>query len=58
MDHTPLSRLTTPPLTTLEYDTSLVAQQNVQAILRRLDKADDRNEDTEIRFQLIDGGTT
>lgn len=40
MDRTPLSRLTTPPLTTMEYDTSPVTAENVQAILRHLDKSD------------------
>ncbi|SFR29186.1 DNA-binding transcriptional regulator, LacI/PurR family [Lentzea waywayandensis] len=58
MDHTPLSRLTTPPLTTMGYDTSLVAEENVQAILRHLDKSDVQENSTEVHFQLVEGGTT
>ena len=58
MDHTPLSRLTTPPLTTMGYDTSLVAEENVQAILRHLDKSNVQENSTEVHFQLVEGGTT
>lgn len=58
MDHTPLSRLTTPPLTTMEYDTASVTEQNVQAILQRLDKADAVESHGRVEFRLIQGGTT
>ncbi|NNN29188.1 LacI family DNA-binding transcriptional regulator [Streptomyces sp. S3(2020)] len=58
MDHTPLSRLTTPPLTTMEYDTSLVTEATVQSILSRLDKGGFIGARAEVRFQLIEGGTT
>ncbi|MFE7813343.1 LacI family DNA-binding transcriptional regulator [Streptomyces sp. NPDC057433] len=57
MDHTPLSRLTTPPLTTMEYDTSSVTEETVQAILHRLDAAKAGEGRTEVRFRVIEGGT-
>ncbi|MFJ8021478.1 LacI family DNA-binding transcriptional regulator [Streptomyces sp. NPDC096311] len=58
VDHTPLSRLTTPPLTTLEYDTSLVTEAIIQSLLSRLDKEGSSTARTEVRFRLIAGGTT
>jgi DNA-binding LacI/PurR family transcriptional regulator len=58
MDHTALSRLTTPQLTTMEYDTSSVTKENVQAILHHLDKADHGQNRTNVHFRLIQGGTT
>lgn len=58
MDHTALSRLTTPPLTTIEYDTNLVTEATVQSILSRLDKEDFSAGGAEVRFQLVQGGTT
>ncbi len=58
MDRTPLSRLTIPPLTTVEYDTSLVTEATVQSILIRLDKEAISGERAEVRLQLVEGGTT
>lgn len=58
MDHTPLSRLTTPPLTTMGYDTSLVTQATIQSILARLDKGAVSGKRAEVRLHLIQGGTT
>ncbi|MGY0065871.1 LacI family DNA-binding transcriptional regulator [Streptomyces sp. QTS137] len=58
MDHTPLSRLTTPPLTTMEYDTSSVTEETIQAILRHLDAAEAGENHAEVRFRLIEGKTT
>ncbi|MFD3732068.1 LacI family DNA-binding transcriptional regulator [Streptomyces sp. NPDC058632] len=58
MDHTPLSRLTTPPLTTMEYDTSTVTEETIQAILRHLDAGKAGEDRTEVRFRVIEGGTT
>ncbi|MFD3684195.1 LacI family DNA-binding transcriptional regulator [Nocardiopsis sp. NPDC058631] len=58
MDHTPLSRLTTPPLTTMEYDTSAVTEETIQTLLFHLDKTEVGQDRTEVRFQLIEGGTT
>jgi DNA-binding LacI/PurR family transcriptional regulator len=58
MDHTPLSRLTTPPLTTMDYDTVSVAEETVQTILHRLDREHIAEKHTEARLRLIEGGTT
>jgi DNA-binding LacI/PurR family transcriptional regulator len=58
MDHTPLSRLTTPPLTTMGYDMSAVTQATVQSILFHLDKKGISEKRTEVHVQLIEGGTT
>ncbi|WP_162794154.1 LacI family DNA-binding transcriptional regulator [Streptomyces paludis] len=58
MDHTPLSRLTHPPLTTIEYDTTRVAEVNVQSVLSRLDKAGFVEEPVEVRLRLVKGKTT
>ncbi|MFI1337838.1 LacI family DNA-binding transcriptional regulator [Streptomyces sp. NPDC020845] len=58
MDHTPLSRLTTPPLTTMEYDTSAVAEATVQSILSRLDKDAISDTHTEVRLRVIQGGSS
>ena len=58
MDHTLLSRLTTPPLTTIEYDTSLVTEATVQSILSRLGQEGTSGERAEVRLRLIEGGTT
>jgi DNA-binding LacI/PurR family transcriptional regulator len=58
MDHTPLSRLTTPPLTTMGYDTALVTAATVQSILTRLDKEGSSDQRTEVHPELIEGGTT
>ncbi|MDW4910925.1 LacI family DNA-binding transcriptional regulator [Streptomyces sp. ADMS] len=58
MDHTPLSRLTTPPLTTVEYDTTLVTEATVQSILSRLDKKGSSAPRTEVRLRVIAGGTS
>ncbi|MER6007864.1 LacI family DNA-binding transcriptional regulator [Nonomuraea angiospora] len=58
MDHTPLSRLTTPPLTTMGYDMSAVTQATIQSILSHLDKEGISEQRTEVHIQLIEGGTT
>jgi DNA-binding LacI/PurR family transcriptional regulator len=58
MDHTPLSSLTTPPLTTMGYDMALVTAATVQAILTRLDKGENSDQRTGVHLQLIEGGTT
>ncbi|WP_105967748.1 LacI family DNA-binding transcriptional regulator [Streptomyces geranii] len=58
MDHTPLSRLTTPPLTTVEYDTTLVTEATVQSVLSRLDKEGFSAAHTEVRLRVIEGGTS
>lgn len=58
MDHTPLSRLTTPPLTTMEYDTSAVTEVTVQSILSRLDKNTISDTRTEVRLRVIQGGSS
>lgn len=58
MDHTALSRLTTPPLTTIEYDMSRVTEATVQSILAALDRESISGEPAEIRLRLVEGGTT
>jgi DNA-binding LacI/PurR family transcriptional regulator len=58
MDHTPLSRLTTPPLTTIEYDMARVTQATVQSILIALDKAGAIGAPVEVRLRLVEGGTS
>jgi len=62
MDATPLSRLTRPALTTIDFDMSGAARGAVAAILRNFDgqTVDEENthEHRELRLELIAGGTT
>ena len=62
MDATPLSRLTRPALTTIDFDMAGAARGAVAAILQNLDGqaggAEGPQEQRELRLELITGGTT
>jgi len=57
MDNTPLSRLTTPPLTTIGYDTSLVTEVTTQSILLRLGKGATSGKRAQVLLRPVEGGT-
>ncbi|WP_404434655.1 LacI family transcriptional regulator [Microbacterium lacus] len=54
MDNTALSRLTTPPLTTVGYDASEVIAASVRSVLSRLDKSDDARTSVDVRVEVIE----
>lgn len=57
MDHTPLSQVTNPRLTTVGYDLTAVAQSTVGAALRALGR-EDAPPDTTIDLRVIPGGSS
>lgn len=58
MDNTPLSRLTSPPLTTIGYDPTQATQASLQSLLDRLDKKGDSEISFEFRMDLLQRATT
>lgn len=59
MDHTPLSRVTVPPLTTVSYDRTAAAKSSTEGVLERLGlrSVDGGEFRTSPEFHLIPGGT-
>ncbi|WP_354261626.1 substrate-binding domain-containing protein [Agrococcus sp. UYP10] len=60
MDHTPLSAVTTPPLTTIDYDTASSAQAAIDSILVQLGitERDATDDVPEVGLRLIARATT
>lgn len=58
MDHTPLSRVTTPPLTTVDYDIDATVQGSINGILAALDGAESPSARDDIRLRVVKGATT
>lgn len=54
MDDTPLSRLTTPPLTTLGYDRAEVIAASVRSLLDRLDRAVETPPSVDVEVRVIE----
>ena len=54
MDNTLLSRVTTPPLTTMGFDAKQVIDASVESLLARLDKREPLQPQVELRLNLIE----
>ena len=58
LDHTPLSQLTSPPLTTIEYDLRQVTQGTTDWALAELDGTSRTAANLPLPLHIVQGGTT
>ena len=58
MDHTPLSGVTLPPLTTIGYDLEAAAYHLITAALKGLGEPTDDRYHADVHFALIEGATS